>query len=939
MSGALQPGSTLSHYRIISPLGAGGMGEVYMAQDETLERAVALKVLPPELVKSEERVRRFIQEAKSASSLSHPHIVTIYEIGKAEVRSGGDDDLSAPSEPIHFIAMELISGETLKQKIHGERTDLRTLLRYLAQAAEGIAKAHAAGIVHRDLKPENIMISRDGYAKVLDFGLAKLTERSETGGDRSATRTAAQDGTREGAVLGTVAYMSPEQVQGKSVDHRSDIFSFGAILYEAATRVKPFVADSDVEVMHKILRDKTAPIEESNSEVPAELRRLVRRCMAKSPDQRLQSMKDLSLELGEIAEEYESLSAAATSAGSGSGGSAPAGSGSGGSGSSGSGSSGSGAAVPIESVPTKGGLGGRWILAAVAVLGIAGIGVGVFSILRPGTSTKNEAVRFDSMKIARLTTRGSVQQSSLSPDGKYLAHSVKEAGNESLWVRQIATGSDVQIVPPLANPVIGITFSPDGNYVYYVNQETGGPGYSVLYQVPSLGGAARKILFDIDTGVSFSPDGKRLVFCRGYPDRAESALMVASSDGTGERKLVVRKGGTLGLVMPSWSPDGHRIAFVGSGTEGGNHSEIVLADAETGKETPFGAKRWGFLNGIAWLPDGSGLMITGFTEENATQSQVWLVSTPGGEARKVSNDLNTYSGVSVTADSKTLVTTQFNSMSDLWVTALDGKSEPRQVTSSQGVGDGIFSAAAGSDRIVFVANKGELGHLFSMPLTGGPRTQLTPDTWEDSSPVLSPDGRILVFQSRREDGLGHIWKADPDGGNPAQVSKGDGETPLAVSPDGKWVLYSSGGSAGAKAWRVNLSGGPPILLGTQFLGRGGISPDGSRVVYEGFVQGGALLRRNMIVIPAGGGPPERTILFESGNNPGWAPSGDALTYVLEKDGVDNIWSQPLSGGPPRQLTRFTSLKIFSYDWTPDGKLLVLARGKIVSDAVILTGFH
>src|SRR5438094_530068 len=244
MSSSLQFGSTLSHYRVISPLGAGGMGEVYMAQDTVLDRAVALKVLPPELMKSEERVRRFIQEAKSASSLNHPHIVTIYEIGKAEVRGTDPGDAAAvPSTAIHFIAMELISGETLKQKIHHEKTDLRTLLRFLAQAAEGLAKAHAAGIVHRDLKPENIMISRDGYAKVLDFGLAKLTEQRESTADATAALTTTRDQTREGAVMGTVAYMSPEQVQARPVDHRSDVFSFGSILYEAATRAKPFVKD------------------------------------------------------------------------------------------------------------------------------------------------------------------------------------------------------------------------------------------------------------------------------------------------------------------------------------------------------------------------------------------------------------------------------------------------------------------------------------------------------------------------------------------------------------------------------------------------------------------------------------------------------------------------------------------------------------------------
>ncbi|MBI3450231.1 MAG: serine/threonine protein kinase [Acidobacteria bacterium] len=309
MSRTLQPEDVISHYKIIGPLGAGGMGEVYLAQDLTLERNVALKILPPSLVKDEERLRRFVLEAKSASSLSHPHIVTIYEIGQDRVRPKGEGESGDRSPAVHFISMELVSGDTLTAKIHQEKTDLRTLLGWLAQAAEGLAKAHAAGIVHRDLKPGNIMVTRDGYAKVLDFGLAKLTEKREADPELSSAPTEVKDGTSAGVVLGTVGYMSPEQVRGKAVDHRSDIFSFGCVLYEAATRRRPFIAESNVETMHKILNEKPAPVEDLNPAAPAEVRRLIRRCLAKSADQRLQSMKDLAIELREIVEEYDALSA------------------------------------------------------------------------------------------------------------------------------------------------------------------------------------------------------------------------------------------------------------------------------------------------------------------------------------------------------------------------------------------------------------------------------------------------------------------------------------------------------------------------------------------------------------------------------------------------------------------------------------------------------
>src|SRR5689334_6181476 len=268
----LRPEDQLGHYRVVSPLAAGGMGEVYLAQDLTLERSVALKILPPDLVRSEERVRRFMLEAKSASSLSHPNIVTIYEIGEDAVRSPGEP----PSAPVHFISMELVSGKTLSTLIHEDRVDLRTLLGYLAQAAEGLAKAHAAGIVHRDLKPGNIMVTADGFAKVLDFGLAKLIERREEHTDVSSAPTRIADATAEGIVVGTAGYMSPEQVRGSAVDHRSDVFSFGSILYEATTRKQPFAAESGIETMHKVMNEKPTPVEDLNPKAPAELRRLVR---------------------------------------------------------------------------------------------------------------------------------------------------------------------------------------------------------------------------------------------------------------------------------------------------------------------------------------------------------------------------------------------------------------------------------------------------------------------------------------------------------------------------------------------------------------------------------------------------------------------------------------------------------------------------------------
>ena len=295
MDKELASDALLSHYRIVSKIGAGGMGEVYLAQDTKLDRKVALKTLPAELAANQDRMRRFVQEAKAAAALNHPNIATIHEIGEAD--------------GVNFIAMEFVDGATLREKIHQKQPDLRKLLRYLQHVAEGLAKAHAAGIVHRDLKPDNIMITRDGHAKILDFGLAKLIEQQPmTGGDSSEVATAVmQQHSTPGTVMGTVGYMSPEQAQGKTkeIDQRSDIFSFGCILFEATTGKKPFEGESVIKSLHMVVYEPAPPLADLNPSAPADLQRIVRRCLAKDADERYQSIKEVAIELKELRRELE----------------------------------------------------------------------------------------------------------------------------------------------------------------------------------------------------------------------------------------------------------------------------------------------------------------------------------------------------------------------------------------------------------------------------------------------------------------------------------------------------------------------------------------------------------------------------------------------------------------------------------------------------------
>jgi serine/threonine protein kinase len=897
MSQALRAGSSVSHYRVVSAIGAGGMGEVYKAVDDTLERAVALKVLPPELVKNDDRVRRFVQEAKSASGLSHPHIVTIYEIGRAEVTS--DDNVS---QDVHFIAMELVDGRTLKREIHEERTDLRIMIGHLAQAADALAKAHAAGIVHRDLKPENIMISRDGYAKVLDFGLAKLTERRADPGE-SNVRTAVRENTREGVVLGTVGYMAPEQVQGRQVDHRADIFSFGCILYEAATRKQPFEADSDVDVMHKILHDKPQPIDELNPSVPAELRRIIRRCLTKEPDKRYHSMKDLAIELADIAQEWDDLSPASSST-----------------------SSISGAATPIA----RGGNRGVWAIAGAAVL--IALAAVIFAVMQMGRRENKPASSFGNMKIQRVTGSGDITNVALSPDGKYIAHVVQRGDKNSVRVRQVATGSDVEVVPP-GLEVRGVSFSPDGNYIYYLQVDNPTSSYSTLFQVPSLGGSPRKMLFDVDTEPSFSPDGKRFAFVRGFPHLNQSAVMVANADGSDARKLAIAEGEER---FPNdsavWSPDGTVIATVTNRTSPKANERITIIDAATGKQTTLGEKTFPEVDRLAWLPDGSGLLCVATEVDSLENKQIWLFEYPAGQVRKITNDLSDYFGIGVTADGKSLVAAQTTTISNLWIVPARGT--PRQVTSGSGLK--IFDLHAGQKNIYFTGVREGRANIWSAGTDGSNARPLLPDQETNWGPAIPRDESFIAFVSLRDGNAPKLWRADPDGTNVRKVTDEAliGQPP-SVSPDGRFILYRPATPTELK--RIPASGGEAKLIVDNLRAGGGYLRDGRIGMATYVTTPSGRIDVRITILPPEGGTPVHTLVGRS-RDYGYGPDPESAAYMLHEEGISNLWRHPFDGSEPTKITSFTSGRIFSWDFGQDGTLY-LGRGELSSDVVLITDFR
>ena len=557
-------GTSLGRYRVGPLLGRGGMGEVYRAEDVELRRGVALKVLPESLVGDPDRLARFIQEARTASSLNHPHIVAIFDIGRA-VPQREDGEAAAP-HPVQYIAMELVAGTTLRGAIDERRLDLKKTLEYLGQAAEALSAAHAAGVVHRDLKPENLMVADGGYIKVLDFGLAKL--RSEAGLLQNAGTPTVSAGTSPGVVMGTAAYMSPEQAQGRPVDHRSDVFSFGCILYEAATGVRPFSGHSVIDTLHQIIHADPAAIASRLPSAPADLQRLVRKCLAKDPDERYQSMKELAIDLRDLRRQLDSGPVVA-------------------------------AAQPRRS---------RGLAIAGVLLAALGTAAGVFGWWRGRDNQPAQGA--GQLVFETLTNSGNVIDAAVSPDGNYLAYVESAGGRQGLWLRQVSGARAIELLPSGTVGFFGIGFSNDGTSIYYVLKDRDNPD-GTLFQIPVLGGTPRLVLTGADSGPSFSPDGGRFAYLRaGYPAPGSSAVMIANADGSDARPLITRQAPDVFspgfFASPSWSPDGMRIsASLRNGvTRDGRVLTIAVADGST---TDF-PDRFGDATFTQWLPDGSGFL-------------------------------------------------------------------------------------------------------------------------------------------------------------------------------------------------------------------------------------------------------------------------------------------------------------------------------------------
>jgi eukaryotic-like serine/threonine-protein kinase len=800
---ALTPGSKLGPYEVLSLLGAGGMGEVYRARDPRLGRDVAIKVLPAERMADENRRRRFVQEARAASALSHPNIVTIYEIESAD--------------GIDFIVMEYVPGKTLDTLIPRQGMRLGEVLRIAIPIADAVARAHAAGIVHRDLKPANVVVGPDDVVKVLDFGLAKLVAEEEAGSPEHETGT--EDGgagplSRPGKVAGTAGYMSPEQATGRKVDARSDVFSFGAMLYEMVTGRRAFAGNSTAETLAAVLREQPKAPSEVVTGLPRELERLILRCLQKDPDRRFQHMADVKVELLEINEESASQPAAAP--------------------------------APVRA-NRRG-----WLAAALAVA--------LLLVAAAWLRWRPRETELPPPRLVPLTSmRGWGMNPTFSPDGGQIAFAWggEKGDNWDIYIKMIGSSETRRLTTDPAFDVFP-SWSPDGRQIAFMRtSREGAPG--TIHLVSPLGGSDRKLSAQPAAfgRLSWSPDGRWLAAGRDRSatetDPQASAIYLIPVLG-GEPRSMTSPNADAYHDDPALSPDGRHLAYASCI----NFLSCYVDVVELGRDyVPQGpsrrlTRRAGWIRGLAWTRDGNSVIYGDVTSGRLWRA--WIVGDRPPERIELAG-LRAFDPAT-TASLDRLAFAQDSGNYDIWRFEVGHPPEALLVSSFR---DTHPHLSPNGRRIAFESGRaGDGNEIWLANVDGSSPTQLTrgPGIWQ-GSPRWSPDGQRIAFDCQGEDGRWDIWTIDADGGSPSRLTLDPGDENMpSWSRDGRWIYFQAyqAGATTTDVWRVPATGGSEERVTHHGGSLAYESTDGKTLFFMR-----AYANAPLLALPLAGGP-ERELL-------------------------------------------------------------------------------
>jgi serine/threonine protein kinase len=883
----MAPGDVVSHYRVESLLGGGGMGVVYLAEDLTLGRKVALKFLPEGFTRDESAVERFRREARAASALNHPSICTIYEIGEHD------------GQP--FIAMERLEGRSLRDMLSSGPLSIDELLTVALDVADALDAAHGAGVIHRDIKPGNVFVTTRGHAKLLDFGLAKLEPASIAGFSAIATQPGDPHLTSPGTTLGTVAYMSPEQVRGENVDARSDLFSFGVVLYEMTTGVLPFRGPTPAVVTHEILGATPASPRQLNPQTPLELDRVITKSLEKNRAVRYQRAADITADLKRLRRDHESSRTADV-------------------------------ASAVPSVPTRG-----WrrqaLVAAVVLAATLAVAIYVVLFAPARTTTARD------FEITQLTTSGNAINPAITPDGKYVAYVQREGDRSSLWIRQVATASNVRILEGEPNVVLmGPTITPDGTYVDFIRTQLRDASPTPeLWRAPFLGGGSKRLIDNVWTAVGWSGDGQRMAFVRVDGADNSSELVIADRDGGGERVLTKRTLPEMLVsliqvgsppIRPAWSPDGRAIATFMAGER---DTKVLVVDANTGAQlTMLDSKASGIPSGLAWLDASSIIMSKADTFGGPVQ--LWRMSYPDGAVFRVTNDVSSYVGVEVDAARDNLVTARSETRASVWLGDATGATGA-EVLAPMASSPNFLTIAWAGNRILFDTFTNGRAVISTLAPGATAPTNLVSD---GALAVGTSDGRQIVFAKPGVESS--LWVVDADGRQARELVHDRAGEPV-MSPDNRFVVFLSTRSGVQSPWIVPLDGGEPAEVIRAFAGFGSIdiSPDSQRLLFLSSLEQN---RFAFLICELPKCTTPQRVALPANFRPSasrWTPDGKGIAYV--DTSLRNIWSLPLDGEAPRQLTHFDDRVIAGFDWSHDGKQLAVIRRTTTNDVLLLKGLR
>jgi serine/threonine protein kinase/WD40 repeat protein len=876
-------GQMVGHYRVVAKIGSGGMGEVFHAIDTKLDRSVALKTLSSLYNHDPKAFKRFRNEARAAATLNHPNVATVYSVEEID--------------ELPFFTMELVDGETLDHLTPENGLDLGTFLEWFEPIADALCVAHKRGIIHRDIKPGNIMISESGIPKILDFGLAQF-ERHDS---KSMSKT---DITAPGQIIGTPSYMSPEQAEGADMDTRSDVFSFGIVMYEALTGKRPFRGPSQGAVVQSVLYDKPYPILKQNPLVPPTIARMVARCLKKSPGDRFQSMREVHAILKDARSSVESN-------------------------------------VSMDSfarrfyreatAPSK-----LWWAVGAILIGIIAV-TGWYWFSPANVQTH---YRFDAMSIRRISQSNTAGYSYISPDGKSIATVNVEGVNDSisLWLRRLDDRAALQLVPP--QPVQfwgGLAISEDASQVYYLTAPRSGI-FGTLYRVSSLGGQPKKVADNANDVGGLSPDGKNILFVR-YAEPSQ-ILSVNAMDG-GDEKLILAAESTLTNYRdPQYSPDGRRIYYVKNQRAGGVENwSLNSISLDGGAETEI-LKQGERIGELAVLRNGTGILITAVDPVSNLQ-QLYHVALPGGSKTRITNDLNFYFGVSVDREGRNIVSAQRSDESRVWVGPANDVAAMKPVSPDSNIYSGVAWAPDG--RIVFDGYEDNRSRIWISDADGRNLVRLTNANGDDFGPQVTHDGRYIVFASNRT-GRKQIWRMNLDGSDQRNLTDIPGNAePPKISPDGLTVEFSWSRDSDRVIGRVPISGGAveeiplPLSVSNLTAYYWAISPDGKKTAHT--FRDVAAGRTRVAVEDIASGATEVIFDIWPVEIFKWLPDGSGLFYKEREEGerlASKVNQIDLIKRTPRLLVSVEPDMVSDLSFSFDAKQIALVRGTAVSNVVLLS---